>query len=124
MPIPELSKKAQTTAIFPALTNSSLISIGQLYDDECTVVMNKANIKIIKDNKIILQGSRNKLDGLYDIPIKRQKYYHACLSSPTTRTLQAAVKQRNFFGWPGINNIKFEKDLPDTMATAMGHLDQ
>ena len=64
LPIPELSEKAQTTAIFPALTNSSLISIGQLCDDECTAVMNKSNIRIIKDNKIILQGSHNKFDGL------------------------------------------------------------
>ena len=62
LPIPELSAAATTTAIFPALTNSSLISIGQLCDDECTALLNKKEMKIIKNNKVIIQGKLECVD--------------------------------------------------------------
>ena len=149
LPIPELSNAAKATTIFSGLTNSSLISIGQLCDDNCIAILNKNTLKVIKNNKVIMEGQRNHDDGLYDIPIVKERtkpvsiqqkanviinknqanqqlasYYHSCLFSPTIRTLQNAVNKGNLIGFPGITNIKFQRDLPQSMATAKGHLDQ
>ena len=55
--------------ISPGLKRASLISIGQLCDDSCTVLLNKRKMLAIKENQIILEGNRNYSDGLWDIPI-------------------------------------------------------
>ena len=63
----KLTPQAQSTQIIPAITNSSLLSIGQLCDDNCTAVFNKRDVKIYKDNDIIVKGQRSLHDGLWDI---------------------------------------------------------
>ena len=63
----KLTPQAQSTQIIPAITNSSLLSIGQLCDDNCTAVFNKRDLKNYKDNDIIVKGQRNLHDGLWDI---------------------------------------------------------
>ena len=69
LPIPNLSPQARKTAIFDNLQNS-LISLGQLCDDNCSVHLSKHKLVAIKDNKILLQGTRSKSgDGLWDIPL-------------------------------------------------------
>ena len=55
LPIYSVSKQATSATIFPALTNSSLLSIGQLCDDNCSAIFTKTNLQIIKDDKIILE---------------------------------------------------------------------
>ena len=65
-----LSAEAQTAMIIPNLKSASLISIGQLCDDGCTAVMDKKDLAVVKKNTVILRGKRNKMDGLWDIPIE------------------------------------------------------
>ena len=48
------------------------MSIGQLCDDGCSIVFNERNLVAIKNNKVILQGTRNYSDGLWDIPIHKK----------------------------------------------------
>ena len=69
---------AQTATVLPALRSASLISVGQICDDHCTMVFNKDKVLTAKDDKIkiqveekdvLFQGNRNKNDGLYDIAI-------------------------------------------------------
>ena len=76
----QLSKTAQQATVLQNLKSSSLISLGQICDDQCTIVLDNKklyatkskNIKIDLDPKnIILKGFRNPLDGLYDIPIEK-----------------------------------------------------
>ena len=43
---PALTSQATKAHVFPALISSSLISIGQLCDDNCTTVLNKNELKI------------------------------------------------------------------------------
>ena len=93
---------------------------------------------------MILTGFRNKLNGLWDVPIevpttnesvnaiinkgqsKKQlaMYVHGCMFSPTTRTLVEAINQGNLISFPGINDINSYKFLPKSMATSFSHLDQ
>ena len=55
--------------ILPGLHSSNLISLGQLCDDGCSVLLSSSTLSAIKDNKVILRGYRNPSDGLWDIPI-------------------------------------------------------
>ena len=70
-----LSKHLSTTAcnaiVLPNLQSSSLISLGQLCDDNCVVTLDKKNLQVKKNNKVIMNGIRNKNDGLWDIPITK-----------------------------------------------------
>jgi len=65
----ELTPKARTAVVLPNLTSSSLISLGQLCDDGCNINLDKEKMQVCKNNKLIIQGNRNKTDGLWDIPI-------------------------------------------------------
>ena len=66
---PALSKKASTAHVFDGITNSSLLSLGQLCDDNCIAVLDKNKMQVYKQNTIILSGTRNSNDGLWDIPV-------------------------------------------------------
>lgn len=64
------------------MKSSSLISLGQICDDDCTIVMNSNNLYAtktkhvriqVKEHDKIMRGVRNHSDGLYDIPIFKEK---------------------------------------------------
>jgi len=48
----ELSERALRATALPALKSSLLISLGQLCDDDCTVVLNKKKLLAIKMIKL------------------------------------------------------------------------
>ena len=148
---PDLSISAKMTYSFPNLTNESLISVGQLCDDNCKVIFDKTSVQVSKNNKIILQGQRSTKDKLYDINLNpgqttrigmkpsnhainyiiRQdktktdlaRYLHACAFSPSLSTFIKAINNGNFVTWPGIKNLNFSKLIGNTTAIAKGHLD-
>ena len=64
-------KQAQTPTMLPELKSASLISLGQLYDNNCIVLLEKENIYAIKEDEVIPEGDRNCTDGLWDIPIPK-----------------------------------------------------
>jgi hypothetical protein len=51
---PSLSKRAKKAHILSGIPISSLISIGQLCDDDCIAVLNKHKLKVFKDKDCIL----------------------------------------------------------------------
>ena len=146
---PSLSTTAQKAFSFPDLKNESLISVGQLCDDNCKVIFDKTSVKVTKNNVTILKGRRSPTDKLYDIDLNctnpskgsnvshkinyiiRQnktktdlaRYLHASAFSPSISTFEKAVKNGNFVTWPGIENLNFNKLVGNTIATAKGHLD-
>ena len=68
LPINEkLSDEAQAAYVVPGLKNASLLSIGKLCDDNCLALFTKKNLFVFKNNNLILQGLRNKCDGLWDV---------------------------------------------------------
>ncbi len=99
--IEELPHAAKVVNIFPDI-HSSLISIGQFCDADCTVNFNKHNMNVIKGDKIILTGQRNMSNKLWNIDTSNNNcnsiiretnllttnekvvnFYHACMGSPT-----------------------------------------
>ena len=47
----QLSQTATQAFVYPKLTNESLLSIGQLCDDNCLAIFSKRNIYVIKTKK-------------------------------------------------------------------------
>jgi hypothetical protein len=151
---PRLSAKAQTAHGLDGITNASLVSIGQLCDDNCIAVLDKKQLKVFKNNECVLKGARNQHDGLWDIaiPMKTQpshltkpllnkhqinaiirkdisktqlvQYLHGCCGSPVVSTWKKAIKNGNFITWPGIDTLSIDAHLPKSVASAKGHLDQ
>ena len=68
-----LSKNAQTGYIVPNLKNTTLISAGQLCDDDCIVTFDKKQAYVHKHNNLVLTGKRNNTDGLWDIQLPSVK---------------------------------------------------
>jgi hypothetical protein len=62
-----LSKTAKTAHVLDGMTNSLLISIGQLCDDDCVAILDTRRPQVFKNSQCILMGPRNKTDGLWDI---------------------------------------------------------
>jgi len=65
---PDLPQSAQEARVVPGLSNSSLFSIGQACDEGCYAIFSATHLKIIRDNKVLITGYRNAIDGLWDIP--------------------------------------------------------
>jgi hypothetical protein len=148
---PSFSDKAKTAHVLDDITNSSLISIGQLCHDDCIAVLDKKLIKIFKNQECILMGQRNTTDGLWDIiihpsndPLPRPpapqhqinaiihkdtsktqlaQYLYGCCGSPALSTWKKAIKNGNCLTWPGIDTLSLAS-LPKSMASAKGHLEQ
>ena len=66
-----LSTSATKATVLPRLKNSSLISLGQLCDDNCPIVLDKQKLYALKNKTVIMEGIRNQEDGLWDIPIQK-----------------------------------------------------
>jgi hypothetical protein len=56
---PALSTTAKVGHIFDSLKSGSLISIGQLCDDDCVTLFSKYDLKIYKNGQVIILGQRN-----------------------------------------------------------------
>ena len=152
LPIGDLSPTATHSLVYPKLTNASLLSIGQLCDDNCLAIFDKKELNIVKDNKIILKGHRNSVDKLWHIPFPNNKksksstkstrhsinyivqrnknkqdlarYLYATLGSPGMTTLSKAIKNNNLITWPSIEDLNFKDLINTTEEHLKGHLDQ
>ena len=80
-----LSLEATETQAFSEL-KTPLLSMGQLCDDDCTVILQPETLQVIKDDAVILTGTRNHTDGLWDIPIS---------SVPTPKTGVTPIQSAN-----------------------------
>ena len=67
----KLSTTAKNAIVLPALKSSSLISLGQLCDDNCKIELDKRELKVYKNKQLMLKENRNYQDGLWDIPITK-----------------------------------------------------
>ena len=90
----KLSIKAKEATVLPNLHSSSLISLGQLCDDDCKVLLDKKELNVYKDDEVLLKGYRNPTDGLWDIPIVQNiipdnfvmPKTHAAMYAPTCKS--------------------------------------
>ena len=98
----DLSRQAQVGTVLPQLRSSSLLSLGQLCDDGCDVVLNKRKLYAIKDKEVILQGFRNTTDGLWDIPVAKKQVQPDNYITPPSH---AALYASNHISSPAIHHL-------------------
>jgi hypothetical protein len=138
--------------VLDGITNSSLISLGQLCDDDCIEFFTKQKMHVYKNKMCVLSGTRNHTDSLWDIPLATTspslslaptpvfaanaiirkdmtktalaQYLYGCCGSPVLSTWQRAIRNGNFVTWPGIDSFSIDKHLPKSIASAKGHLGQ
>ena len=140
-----VSQKASVADILPSFKHS-LLSVGQLCDDDCTAIFSKNKCTIYnKQNEPVITGIRNHSTALYEQHIPRHnnqnihqanatlpttnlqehiKYLHRCAFSPIPRTWIQAVKKGHFKTWPSVTVEAIQCYLPKSKATTLGHLDQ
>ena len=97
LPIPALSKTAKKTRILKDLNSASLISIGQLADDGCTTHIDEDTLQVKKNGNIILRGTRNKRDNLYDIPIYKTVLHEENYVTPPLHGLNTISPHSHHF---------------------------
>ena len=51
------------------LNSFSLVSLVQLCDDNCKMLLDRKSLYVVKNKELILRGHRNQNDGLWDIPM-------------------------------------------------------
>ena len=66
-PTAEISSQAKNAEIFLKI-HSSLISIGQLYEDECIVTFDKHKLRVGKNKDKIIEGYQDPTNGLWCFP--------------------------------------------------------
>jgi hypothetical protein len=59
-----LSTTSTTANILPGLKSASLIALGKFCDDGCNVILNDNTCYVMKNNTVILRGTRNRKDDL------------------------------------------------------------
>ena len=67
--------------------------MGQLCDDDCTVVLTKNKLSVIKDKEIFLSGTQNRKDDLWDIPIWKIKITPDNFEKPPTHLAMYKSRQ-------------------------------
>ena len=73
----ELSQVATQGHIMNSLQTGTLISIGQLCDDDCVAIFSKYNCKIVKNGKIIIEGPLTPHNRLRSIPLTSRTFESA-----------------------------------------------
>ncbi len=72
---PLLSNNALKALIIPGLKCSLLISLGQIVNDYCSIILDRRKLVAIKNNDIVLRGVQNFNDGLWDIPVHKNIFH-------------------------------------------------
>ena len=68
IPLQNLSSQAKHAEIFPNI-HSSLLSIGQLFDDEYIFTFDKKKVIVIKNKDKIIEGHQESTNGLWHFPL-------------------------------------------------------
>ena len=115
---PALSKQAQQGHVLRNLSTGSLISIGNLCDDNCTATFSKNQITVTKNGTPIIHGTRNKADGLWYIPLPHNT--HPPYTQQPLDTTKTAVSHTSHDIYSNIPTCEYmTKNARDNGANAL-----
>ena len=106
--------------------------MGQLFDNNCVAIFTKFDVKILKNNRFIITGVRDRTNGLWNIPLdpyppaqqspKRShpnqangilrheitkrglaQYFHSAAFITGNSTFISAINNVHFTSWPGLS---------------------
>jgi hypothetical protein len=141
----ELPHQARQAHILPGLVHNSLISVGQLCDNECSVTFTHDQVTVSRKGKEVMYGSRDAKSRLWRVNLNQKmkpesaqcdhahdknnqkdliNYLHAACFTPVKSTWIKAIKNGFFSSWPGLNEHSIEKYLSKSTSTAKCHLNQ
>jgi hypothetical protein len=141
----DLPPQARQAHILPVLVHNSLISVGQLCNNGCSVTFTQDQVTVSKNQKCVKHGSRYPKSRLWRVDLKKRfetnqvqcnhahdnsnqkdliNYLHSACFSPVKSTWITAIKNGNFSSWPGLTEHAVEKHLSKSTSTAKGHLNQ
>ena len=94
LPIPNVPLTATKAHTFEDLHCSSLLSIGQLCDADCSALFTRESLKVYNKSKdLVLTGQRNQNDGLWDVNLSSLKSAPpVSLPMYTTASLNAVLR--------------------------------
>jgi hypothetical protein len=128
----DLPPQAPQAHILPGIVHNSLISVGQLCDNGCSVTFTQDQVKVTKNEKCIIYGSLYPKSGLWRVDLKQRfetnqeqcnhahdnnnqkdliNYLHDACFSPVKSTWITAIKNGNFSSWLGLTEHAVEKHL-------------
>jgi hypothetical protein len=151
LPLDDLPDEATLVHKVPDLTHSSLLSIKQLCDHGCYAIFTKKDCQNFYKGKLIVVGHRHPATGLWIVSLQTKKtalpppkptfpfhathnayqasskakliqFLHQCAFSPPPSTWIRAINNKQFASWPGLTADAVQKYLPDSTATAKGHM--
>ena len=152
--IPSLPPEARIQHLFPEMSTTGLLSIGQLCDYGCTAKFSKRRLVIRdKNNTVIIIGHRIPFEdngyttGMWMVHLDQNKppatiehisnaivladttkkdlaQLHPSLGFPVPSTLLDAIEQGFLSTFPGLTKKLVRKHLPKSLQTGKGHLDQ
>ena len=64
-----MSPKAQSVHVLKYITTGSLISMGQLCNNDCVAIFTKYDVNILKHSQVIITGLRYRTNGLWNTPL-------------------------------------------------------
>jgi hypothetical protein len=138
--LPNLPKQATKAHLFPALGNTSLLSISTLCDAGCEAIFRAHECLITFMGDTILQGDRTPAtNSLWHIQLPTHQanlamttpsatpadlvaFAHASLFSPVLSTLQTSLDLNYLTNMPGISKATLNKYKPHSKATVKGHM--
>jgi hypothetical protein len=153
LPLPKAATSAYT---IPGMKNHSLMSLTQLCNAGCKIIMDKDELVVIYKGMVVMNGIKNKQNGLWYLPIKQDateityaihddrrptqqtansvyhtstlaetiQFIHQCMFSPTVDTFCRAIDNDQLIGFPAITSAQVQKYLPESTATAKGHMNR
>jgi hypothetical protein len=68
----DLPPQAQQAHILPGLVHNSLISLGQLCDNECSVTFTQDQVTVSKNGRNLMHGSRDPKSRLWRVNLKQK----------------------------------------------------
>jgi hypothetical protein len=86
--LPQLPLAATKAHIIPSLSTSSLLSVGQLVDANCSVTFDRTLVEVLHNNKRILEGVRNERNGLWTFDLQDNNS-HSDKDKKTTTNLKS-----------------------------------
>jgi hypothetical protein len=119
----DLPLQARKAHILPGLLHNSLISVGQLCDNGCSVTFTQEQVTVSKNGKCVMYGSRDPRSRLWRVDLKQRfetnqvqcnhahdnsnqknliNYLHAACFSPVKSTWITVIKNGHFTSWPGL----------------------
>jgi hypothetical protein len=128
----DLPPQVRQAHILPGLVHNSLISVGQLCDNGCSVTFTQDQLTVSKNETCVMYGYRDPKSHLWQVDLKKKfetnqvqcnhahdnsnqkgliNYLHAACFSPVKSTWITAIKNGNFSSWPGLTEHAVEKHL-------------